>query len=48
MPRLDWHLGWWSPHSLAIEPEDLIDPRVHGPLLAAAGLALTISSSTTW
>jgi hypothetical protein len=44
MPRLDWHLGWWSPQTLAIEPEDLIDPHVHGPLLAAAGEGAPLDS----
>jgi hypothetical protein len=37
MPSMDWHLGWWAPQPLAVEPADLIDPHVHGPLLAAAG-----------
>ena len=37
MPPMDWHLGWWAPQPLAVEPSDLVDPHVHGPLLAAAG-----------
>jgi hypothetical protein len=32
-----WYLGWWAPLPPAVEPDDLIDPGVHGPLLAAAG-----------
>src|SRR5574341_1170973 len=36
MSPMDWHLGWWAPQPLAVEPPDLVDPHVHGPLLAAA------------
>jgi hypothetical protein len=32
-----WYLGWWAPMPPAVEPDELIDPPVHGPLLAAAG-----------
>src|SRR6266540_1588139 len=37
MSPVTWHLGWWAPLPPAVEPEELIDPTVHGPLLAAAG-----------
>jgi hypothetical protein len=30
-----WRLGWWAPVTPALAPHDLIDPIVHGPLLAA-------------
>ncbi len=33
---MSWHLGWWAPLPPAEEPDDLIDPPVHGPLLSAA------------
>jgi hypothetical protein len=31
-----WELGWWAPIPPALDPDDLIDPAMHGPLLAAA------------
>jgi hypothetical protein len=31
-----WELGWWAPVPPALEPGELVDPRVHGALLAAA------------
>jgi hypothetical protein len=31
----DWRLGWWAPLPPALEPDDLVDPAVHGPLLSA-------------
>jgi hypothetical protein len=30
-----WHLGWWAPLAPAVEPDELIDPGVHGGLLSA-------------
>jgi hypothetical protein len=30
-----WRLGWWAPVAPALAPDAIIDPRVHGPLLAA-------------
>jgi len=30
-----WRLGWWAPLPPALEPGDLVDPGVHGALLAA-------------
>jgi hypothetical protein len=30
-----WHLGWWAPLAPAVDPEELIDPNVHGGLLSA-------------
>jgi hypothetical protein len=30
-----WHLGWWAPLAPAVDPEELIDPSVHGGLLSA-------------
>ena len=30
-----WHLGWWAPLAPAVDPDTLIDPSVHGGLLAA-------------
>jgi hypothetical protein len=30
-----WHLGWWAPLPPAVDPDDLIDPAVHGGLLSA-------------
>jgi hypothetical protein len=37
MSSLAWYLGWWAPLPPAVDPDELIDPVVHGPLLAAAG-----------
>jgi hypothetical protein len=34
-PRSAWRLGWWAPLPPALEPGELIDPAVHGALLAA-------------
>lgn len=31
-----WYLGWWAPLPPGEEPDELIDPPVHGPLLSAA------------
>lgn len=36
MPGSGWRLGWWAPLPPALDPGDLIDPAVHGALLAAA------------
>jgi hypothetical protein len=30
-----WHLGWWAPLAPAVDPDELIDPNVHGGLLSA-------------
>ena len=30
-----WRLGWWAPLPPALEPDDLVDPGVHGALLSA-------------
>ena len=30
-----WRLGWWAPLPPALEPDDLVEPAVHGPLLSA-------------
>jgi hypothetical protein len=30
-----WHLGWWAPLPPAVDPDELIDPAVHGGLLSA-------------
>jgi hypothetical protein len=30
-----WRLGWWAPLPPAQEPDDLVDPGVHGALLSA-------------
>jgi hypothetical protein len=30
-----WHLGWWAPLTPAVDPDELIDPSVHGGLLSA-------------
>ncbi|HZD70487.1 MAG TPA: hypothetical protein VFA45_16805 [Actinomycetes bacterium] len=37
MSPVAWYLGWWAPLPPAVEPDELIDPGVHGPLLAAVG-----------
>jgi hypothetical protein len=33
--REAWHLGWWAPLPPSVDPDELIDPAVHGTLLAA-------------
>jgi hypothetical protein len=33
--RTAWELGWWAPVPPALEPGELVDPGVHGPLLSA-------------
>jgi hypothetical protein len=33
--RGTWELGWWAPVPPALEPDELIEPAVHGSLLAA-------------
>jgi hypothetical protein len=35
MTRGGWELGWWAPVPPALEPGELVDPGVHGALLAA-------------
>jgi hypothetical protein len=30
-----WRLGWWAPLPPALEPDDVVDPTVHGALLSA-------------
>ncbi|HET6815219.1 MAG TPA: hypothetical protein VFJ69_14660 [Actinomycetota bacterium] len=35
MTRGTWELGWWAPVPPALEPDELIEPAVHGSLLAA-------------
>jgi hypothetical protein len=30
-----WRLGWWAPLPPALEPDDVVDPIVHGALLSA-------------
>jgi len=30
-----WQLGWWAPLPPALEPDDVVDPTVHGALLSA-------------
>ena len=34
-PRSAWRLGWWSPLPPVLDPGELVDPAVHGELLAA-------------
>src|SRR4030095_10537576 len=34
-PRTAWELGWWAPVPPAVEPDELVDPAVHGALLSA-------------
>jgi hypothetical protein len=34
-PRAAWELGWWAPVPPALEPDELVDPAVHGSLLSA-------------
>jgi hypothetical protein len=33
-----WYLGWWAALPPGEEPDELIDPPVHGPLLSAAAV----------
>ena len=33
--RAAWELGWWAPVPPALEPDELVDPAVHGSLLSA-------------
>jgi hypothetical protein len=33
--RTAWELGWWAPVPPALEPDELVDPAVHGALLSA-------------
>jgi hypothetical protein len=33
--RESWELGWWAPVPPALEPDELIEPAVHGTLLSA-------------
>jgi hypothetical protein len=33
--RETWELGWWAPVPPALEPDELIEPAVHGTLLSA-------------
>jgi hypothetical protein len=33
--RTAWQLGWWAPVPPAVEPDELVDPAVHGALLSA-------------
>src|SRR5215210_2116796 len=33
--RTAWELGWWAPVPPAVEPDELVDPAVHGALLSA-------------
>jgi hypothetical protein len=33
--REAWELGWWAPVPPALEPDELIEPAVHGTLLSA-------------
>ena len=33
--RSAWELGWWAPVPPAMEPDELVDPAVHGALLSA-------------
>ena len=35
MTREAWELGWWAPVPPALEPDELIEPAVHGTLLSA-------------
>jgi len=37
-----WRLGWWSPTTPATEPAQVIDPGLHGPLLAAAAAGMRL------
>jgi hypothetical protein len=33
--RPAWQLGWWAPVPPAVQPDELVDPAVHGALLSA-------------
>jgi hypothetical protein len=33
--RTAWELGWWAPVPPALDPDELVDPAVHGALLSA-------------
>jgi hypothetical protein len=33
--RAAWEVGWWAPLPPALEPDELVDPAVHGALLSA-------------
>ena len=35
MTRGTWELGWWAPVPPALEPDELVEPGVHGDLLSA-------------
>ena len=35
MTRGIWELGWWAPVPPALEPDELVEPGVHGDLLSA-------------
>jgi hypothetical protein len=35
VPRETWELGWWAPVPPALEPDELVEPGVHGALLSA-------------
>lgn len=43
-PASDWHLGWWSPAVPGHDPAQVIDPGLHGPLLAAAAEGLPLDA----
>jgi len=42
--REAWHLGWWAPLPPAVDPGELIDPQVHGALLAAVATGSPLDS----
>jgi hypothetical protein len=37
-----WRLGWWSPTTPGLDPAQVIDPGLHGPLLAAAAAGMRL------